>query len=95
MNIALFLQQEEEKQKRKQKREKEVNKKRNLQTLQEYASKRSKEFERKVWNDYCYDTACVSVENYIILIRRHYFNSSENFGDLARCCSQLCFSIEI
>ncbi|XP_046840446.1 guanine nucleotide-binding protein-like 3 homolog isoform X2 [Xenia sp. Carnegie-2017] len=42
------LAQEVEKQKRKQKREKEVNKKRNLQTLQEYAAKRSKEFERKM-----------------------------------------------
>ena len=48
MAVALFVQHEEEKQKRKQKREKEVNKKRNLQTLQEYAAKRSKDFESKV-----------------------------------------------
>ncbi|CAB3994657.1 guanine nucleotide-binding -like 3 homolog [Paramuricea clavata] len=40
--------QEDEKQRRKAKREKEVNKKRNLQTLQQDAAKRAKEFERKM-----------------------------------------------
>ena len=40
--------QEEEKQRRKAKREKEVNKRRNLQTLQQDAVKRGKEFEHKM-----------------------------------------------
>ena len=48
MHLFPFLQQEEEKQRRKAKREKEVNKRRNLQTLQQDAVKRGKEFERKV-----------------------------------------------
>ena len=42
------LQQEEANERRKQNRLKEVNKKRNLESLQKDALKRGKEFERKV-----------------------------------------------
>ena len=48
-----FIQQEEANQKRKQNRQKEMNKKRNLESLQKDAEKRGKEFEKKVLSTTC------------------------------------------